>query len=91
MRVIVLGSELIVIPEGWTVWQTALMRFERRADESIWCRPRFGAGTWRCVSPSLLVVRLPVAKRYCEMCDTWVSARQTECKACGASTVRMAS
>lgn len=27
-------------------------------------------------------------KRYCEMCDIWVSARQTECKRCGAPTVK---
>jgi hypothetical protein len=26
----------------------------------------------------------PKAVRYCEMCDRWVSAKQTECKACGA-------
>lgn len=25
--------------------------------------------------------------RYCEMCDTWVPANQTECRACGADTV----
>jgi hypothetical protein len=25
-------------------------------------------------------------RRYCEMCDKWVSAHQTTCKACGART-----
>lgn len=30
----------------------------------------------------------PKAVRYCEMCDKWVSARQTVCKACGAPTVK---
>jgi rRNA maturation endonuclease Nob1 len=30
----------------------------------------------------------PKAVRYCEMCDKWVSAKQTECKACGAPTVK---
>jgi non-homologous end joining protein Ku len=28
--------------------------------------------------------------RYCEMCDKWVSARQIECRACGATTVKAA-
>jgi hypothetical protein len=32
----------------------------------------------------------PQAVRYCEMCDKWVSAKQTECKACGAPTVKAA-
>jgi hypothetical protein len=27
-------------------------------------------------------------KRYCEMCDKWVSSRQTECRECGAPTVK---
>ena len=26
------------------------------------------------------------AKRYCEMCDKWVSASQFECRACGMPT-----
>ena len=30
----------------------------------------------------------PKAVRYCEMCDRWVSAKQIECKACGAKTVK---
>lgn len=25
-------------------------------------------------------------KRYCEMCDKWLPAKQTECKACGMPT-----
>ena len=25
-------------------------------------------------------------KRYCELCDRWVAAKQTVCKACGAPT-----
>lgn len=25
-------------------------------------------------------------KRYCGMCDKWVPAQETECKACGALT-----
>jgi RNA polymerase subunit RPABC4/transcription elongation factor Spt4 len=27
-------------------------------------------------------------KRYCEMCDKWVPAKQTTCRECGASTVQ---
>ena len=27
-----------------------------------------------------------MSKRYCPMCDKWVPAKQTECKACGADT-----
>lgn len=27
-----------------------------------------------------------MAKRYCGMCDKWVPARETVCKACGADT-----
>ena len=27
-----------------------------------------------------------MGKRYCGMCDKWVPARETECKACGART-----
>jgi predicted amidophosphoribosyltransferase len=27
--------------------------------------------------------------RYCEMCDVWVSPRQTVCKACGATTSKV--
>jgi ribosomal protein L40E len=30
----------------------------------------------------------PALPRYCEMCDAWVPARQTECKQCGAPTIR---
>jgi hypothetical protein len=29
-------------------------------------------------------------RRYCEMCDRWVSAKQIECKECGATTVKAA-
>ena len=29
-------------------------------------------------------------RRYCEMCDKWVPARQTECKECGMPTVKAA-
>lgn len=27
-----------------------------------------------------------MAQRYCGMCDKWVPARETECRACGAAT-----
>lgn len=27
--------------------------------------------------------------RYCEMCDRWVSPRQRECRACGATTSKV--
>ncbi len=27
-----------------------------------------------------------MAKRYCPMCDKWVPARETVCKACGIET-----
>lgn len=30
------------------------------------------------------------AKRYCELCDRWVSAKETECKQCGADTTKAA-
>lgn len=30
----------------------------------------------------------PKAVRYCGMCDKWVSAKQTICKACGADTYK---
>lgn len=30
-----------------------------------------------------------MAKRYCEMCDRFVSARETECKQCGAQTLKV--
>lgn len=30
----------------------------------------------------------PKAVRYCGMCDRWVSAKQTTCKACGADTYK---
>lgn len=34
------------------------------------------------------VAKVPPPKRYCEMCDRWVPAKQTTCKACGAATVK---
>jgi hypothetical protein len=34
--------------------------------------------------------RRSTMKRYCELCDRWVPAKQTVCKACGAPTVKAA-
>jgi hypothetical protein len=53
MRAIVIGSDVFFVPEGWRSWITTHLQFERRADESIWCRAH-GSTAWRCVSPCLM-------------------------------------